>query len=470
MLKTVRKTIADNLLLRRGEHVLAAVSGGPDSVALLRILEILSAEYSLKITVAHLNHGLRGEEADRDEEFVRILSEKKSLAFITKRVDIRERQKKTGRSLEEIGREERYRFLYETAGECGAVKIATGHHRDDQVETFFINLLRGAGLDGLKGIAPIRDDCLIRPLLYVGRSEILEFLNREGLAYTTDSSNSDQVFLRNSIRNWLIPELTKRYNPRLIAGVARTAEIIRLEDDYMLDVVRQLTGFWGIKPGDKEIAVPLSEFSQQHRAVQARIIKFLLERMTTFQNGIGYLHIESVLELCHKKDSRFRTLDLPAGILVEKRAAVLNIRKVSEKLTSGVAAGNETGRFEIEVKIPATIGLPEIKRNIRIEMIANPGLAKVKSHPEMAFMDYDCINPPLLIRNWRPGDRIDLLGLGGTKKLKKYFIDRKIPSALRGTIPLLVDSQSIIGIAGERISQRVRITEKTKKVLKIELV
>ncbi|MHB8092171.1 MAG: tRNA lysidine(34) synthetase TilS [Syntrophales bacterium] len=470
MLNTVRKTIADNLLLRRGEHVLAAVSGGPDSVALLRILEILAGEYSLKITVAHLNHGLRGEDANRDEDFVRILSEKRNIAFITKRVDIRERQKKTGKSIEESSREERYRFLYETAAGCGAEKIATGHHRDDQVETFFINLLRGAGMDGLKGIAPIRDDYLIRPLLYVSRSEILEFLSREGLPYRMDSSNSDQTFLRNSIRNWLLPELTKRYNPQLAAGVARTAEIIRQEDDYMLDVVRQLAVSWGISQGDREIAIPLSEFLQQHRAIQARLIKFLLEGMTAFEKRIGCLHIEAVLELCHKKDNRFRKLDLPARTLVEKRAAVLKIMKVSDLRTAEGVSKSKEGVFEREVKIPGTISLPEINMNIRAAMIDKPGFAEFKSHPEAAFIDYDCIHPPLFVRNWRYGDRIDLLGLGGTKKLKKYFIDRKIPSAQREAIPLLVDAQSVIWIAGERISQRVRITEKTKKVLKIELV
>ncbi|MBW6485909.1 MAG: tRNA lysidine(34) synthetase TilS [Syntrophobacterales bacterium] len=469
MLNTVRKTIADNLLLRQGEHVLAAVSGGPDSVALLRILEILAGEYSLKITVAHLNHGLRGDDADRDEDFVRILSEKRNIAFITKRVDVRERQKKTGKSMEESSREERYRFLYETAAGCGAEKIATGHHRDDQVETFFINLLRGAGMDGLKGIAPIRDDCLIRPLLYVSRSEILEFLNREGLAYRTDSSNADQTFLRNSIRNWLLPELTKRYNPQLAAGVARTAEIIRQEDDYLLGVVRQLAASWGIEQDDREIAIPLSEFLQQHRAIQARLIKFSLEGIAAFEKRIGCLHIEAVLELCHKKDNKLRKLDLPARILVEKWAKVLKIMKAPDRvIADGVSKSK--GGFEREVEIPGTISLPEINMNIRAEMIDKPGFAELKSHPEAAFIDYDCLHPPLFIRNWRYGDRIDLLGLGGTKKLKKYFIDRKIPGALRGTIPLLVDAQSVIWIAGERISQRVRITEKTKKVLKIELV
>ena len=160
----------------------------------------------------------------------------------------------------------------------------------------------------------------------------------------------------------------------------------------------------------------------------------------------------------------------PFGIVVEKAADVLKIGKMAGQRVLSLASRIEAGSFEIEVKIPSTINLPGIKRNVRVEMIDEPEFCEVRNHPETAFMDYDCIQPPLFIRNWRHGDRIDLLGLGGRKKLKKYFIDRKIPSALRGGIPLLVDAQSVIWIAGERISQRVRITEKTKKVLKIELV
>jgi tRNA(Ile)-lysidine synthase len=470
MLEIVRKTIADNRLLQNGDHVLVAVSGGPDSVALLRILEILSGEYSLKITVAHLNHGLRGKEGDREEEFVRALSNKKNLPFISEKVNIGELRGKNGGSLEETGRRERYRFLNETAELCGATKVATGHHRDDQVETFFMNLFRGSGLDGLKGIAPIRDSYLIRPLLYVNRAAIFEFLDIEGLPFMTDSSNADQSFLRNSIRNWLLPELTRRYNPRLAAGISHTTEIIRLEEDYMQDVVEKLVAFWGINPADSEIAVPLTEFYQQHQAIQARMVKFLLEGMTPSQNGIGHRHIESVLNLSHKRDSAFRTLDLPLRIVVEKGPVFLKIRKVSQYSDDVPFSREKSGRFEIKVEVPATIEVPEIKRNVMIEMIADPGFAEIRNHPEVAFMDYDCIKQPLFLRNWRPGDRIELLGLGGTKKLKKYFIDKKISSKLRGTIPLLVDSLSVIWIADERISQRVRVTENTKKVLKIELV
>jgi tRNA(Ile)-lysidine synthase len=467
MFNTVRKTVAIHHLLDRGEHVLAAVSGGSDSVALLRVLKILQNEYGLNITVAHLNHGLRGEEADNEEEFVRLLSRKMNVNFFTKKLDIRELKNNAGRSLEEVAREERYRFLYQMAKEHGAVKIATGHHRDDQAETFLINLLRGSGLEGLKGIAPIRDGWLIRPLLYVGRDEILEFLKNEGLPYMRDSSNSDSSFLRNRIRNQLIPELNKRYNPQLTAGLARTAEIIRVEDDYMQDVVRRLIILWKIAVDDREVVIPLAEFSEQHEAIQARIVKFLLEEMTPFKKGISYRHIESVMDVCRKSDIRFRRLNLPFGILVEKQPSTLVIGKKSEIETHDADLDSRKGLFEIKVEIPGIIHLNE--RNIKVEFIDRPTISEIKNHPETAFIDYGRIEEPLFLRSIRPGDKIDFLGLGGTKKLKKYFIDKKISHRLRTSIPLLADSRSVVWIAGERISQRVSVTGNTKKVLKVEL-
>jgi tRNA(Ile)-lysidine synthase len=467
MFNKVRKNIAIHHLLDRGEHILAAVSGGPDSVALLRVLKMLQNDYALHIDVAHLHHGLRGEEADKEEEFVRLLSRKMNLQLFTKKVNIRELQKKAGKSLEEVAREERYRFLYQMAEEHGAVKIATGHHRDDQAETFLINLLRGSGLEGLKGIAPIRDGRLIRPLLYVGRDEILEFLQRERLSYMTDSSNSDSSFLRNRIRNQLIPELKNRYNPQMTAGLARTAEIIRIEDDYMQAVVRRLLILWEIDVIDREVIVPLAEFSRQHEAIQARIVKFLLEEMTPFKKGISYRHIESVMDVCRKSDIRLRRLNLPFGIVVEKQPSTLVVRKKSEIAPQGTDLNDEKDVFEIQVEIPGIIHLNE--RNIQLEFIDKPSITEIISHPGTAFLDYERIEPPLFLRNIRPGDKIDLLGLGGVKKLKKIFIDKKIPHRLRKSIPLLADSRSVIWIAGDRISQRVCVTEKTRKVLKVEL-
>ncbi len=473
MLIKVRKAIKDAAMLEREDHVLVAVSGGPDSVALLQVLFLLSAEYQLRLTVAHLNHGLRGEEAKKEQEFVSLLCSGMGISCICKTVNIHELQAGSGKSIEEIGREERYRFLHMAAEACGARKIATGHHRGDQAETVLINLIRGSGPTGLKGITPVRDGYIIRPLLQIARAEILDFLNREGLAYVIDSSNLSPMFLRNRIRNELIPELAKRYNPRIVEGLCHIAEIVRREDDYLDNSVRQILHQWGVVPGSAETLLPLTAFQELHEAMQGRIIKFLLEAVAPSGNGIGYRHIEAVLAITRPSLRSHISLDLPCLIRVDREGSVLlRIRRVCSRQTRRDRRKEKTAPdfFSYPVEIPGMVYLNRIDRNVRFEMINKPSGLEMKNQPLAAFLDFEKISPPLILRNYRSGDRINPLGMSGMKKVKSFFIENKIPRLVRNTIPLLVDDRSVIWIAGERISERVKVTEQTKKVLKAEMV
>ena len=331
MIKRIRKTISECSLLEQGDHLLVAVSGGPDSVALLRVMVILSSEYGLRLTTAHLNHGLRGAEAQREEEFVKDLCAGMGISCLCKTVDIGMLQKGRGMSLEQIGREERYSFLNEAVETCGAGKIATGHHRDDQAETVLMNLLRGCGPEGLKGIPPMREGRIIRPLLHVGRVEILAFLNREGLRYMTDSSNLNPLFLRNRIRHELMPELAQKYNPGIVEALSQTAEIIRKEDDYLRIAVRQILSRWGVFPGAGEIRLPIPALLDLHEALQVRVIKCLLEAAVKPGCGIAYRHVEAVQAFARKPRSRPASLDLPGLIRVEKEGALLKIGRVNSR-------------------------------------------------------------------------------------------------------------------------------------------
>ncbi|MCE5263190.1 MAG: tRNA lysidine(34) synthetase TilS [Deltaproteobacteria bacterium] len=456
-------------MLEPGDRLVVAVSGGPDSVALHRLLSLLSDEYRLHLTAAHLNHGLRKGEADEEEAFVRGLCDGMGIACICKRVDMRALRARKRGSLEEVCREERYRFLAETAEKCGAGKIAVGHHRDDQAETVLLHLLRGSGPEGLRGILPVREGRIIRPLLEVGRSDILAFLAAEGLPYRIDSSNASPLFLRNRIRNELIPRLAAVYNPRLVEGLCHTAGIIRQEDDYLRGVVRRTLRNMGIPENGEEVALPVADFCALHEAIQGRIIKALLEAATPEGNAIGYRHIGAVLALAHEPGHRPATLDLPFRIRIEREGGMLRIRR--EKERKARKRKNEAPpRFEYPVDIPATIHLREIGRSVKVAWTEKPRLREMKQRPAVAFMDFESMTPPLVLRNMRPGDRVALLGSGGTRKLKDYFIDRKIAADRRGSIPLLADAGSIVWIAGERICERVRVTGKTRKVLRAELV
>ena len=472
MLKTVRRTIKRFSMLSAGDHVLVAVSGGPDSVALLRILTILAPEYGLRLTIAHLNHGLRGDEADSDETFVRRQAEEMGLPFISRQVDIRALQKGSGRSLEEIGRRERYRFLEEALHSCGADKIATGHHRDDQAETVLLNLIRGSGLEGLKGIPPLRDRRIIRPLLFVSKNDIHEFLLQKGFPFILDSSNEMPCFLRNKIRQQLLPELVSHFNPRMAIGLSRTAEVIRRDDDYLQSVVRGILRKWEVAVSLSEVHLPLAEFMDLHGALRARIIKYLLESYAPLGAAIGYQHVESVLNLCHSDRHGRVSLDLPGGISVEKRTEILLIQKAPTgfRRQSGRKDRGKKAGYSYPIEIPGVIHLSGIGRSIHFDFVNKPDFESIKQSPDIAYLDYERMCPPLQLRNCQPGDRIEPLGMTGKKKLHDYFIDRKIPLPLRAEIPLIVDALSVVWIAGQTVSERVKIDGETKKVLKAEMV
>jgi tRNA(Ile)-lysidine synthase len=290
--------------------------------------------------------------------------------------------------------------------------------------------------------------------------------------YMIDGSNLDPIYLRNRIRNELIPELKSRYNPRIVPGLCRMAEIVRREDDYLQNVVRQILCDWRIFPGAEEVHIPISAFVGLHEAIQGRAIKYLLEAAVPSGKGVGFRHIEAILSLlrssCHKRIS----LDLPCLLSVKREGDTLQIIRRSllhtprDKRKDAVLSP----AYSYPIEVPGDVYIPEIGRHIHIEFVKNPGVLAMKMTPRVAFLDHARISPPLILRNVKPGDRIEPLGMVETKKMKSFFIDRKIPRECRVRIPLLVDSRSVIWIAGELISDRVKVTEQTKKVLKAEMV
>ena len=468
----VKQTIDRAAMLSRGDHVLVAVSGGPDSIALLRVLILLSPAYRLRLTTAHLNHGLRGAEAQEEEEFVLRVSRESGIPCICKTLDIRSLQRGSGRSIEEVGRVERYRFFNDAADRCGAQKVATGHHRNDQAETLLINLIRGSGLEGMKGIAPVRNR-IIRPLFDVGRDEIDDFLRAEGLRYVVDSSNCDPRYLRNRIRNVLLPDLAACYNPRIVPALCRLAHIIRRDDDYLRETADRTLQEWGMAPATREAALPLDSFLQLHEAIQGRIVKSLLDAAIPAGRGVTLNHVEAVLNLAARPVSHGRiSLDLPGLICVEKEAGMLRIiRKVARRTRQDKSGSQPAVReYRYPVDVPGSVYIPEIDRHIHTEVVEHPGPLVIHDNPRVAFLDYRQISPPLFVRNFRPGDRFLPLGMVATKKVKSYFIDRKIPRELREGVPLLVDTRSVIWIAGEAISDRVKISPETERVVRVEMV
>lgn len=470
MLKIIAKTLKEQAMLKGGEHLLIAVSGGPDSVALLHAMQRLAPRYDLSLTAAHLNHGLRAAESDRDEAFVRELCTAMGVRCICRRIAAGALADVRGHSLEEASREARYRFLLEVAEGCRADKIATGHHRDDQAETLLINLLRGSGVDGLKGILPVRDDRIIRPLIDVDRARIISYLESSKLPSVQDSSNDEDRFLRNRIRRELVPLLTERYNPQLAQTLSQTAKIMRRESDCLQQLVQQSLTAWGIQPGDKNMSVPLQAFGELHEALQGRIIKSLTAGWGQQRRGIAYRHVQAVLQLI-AKPSPCGSLHLPGNLRIEKRGDHLTISQ-AERGRGGErdAGGGPPCPFEVATRTSGTISLPGSGRELRWRLVDRPAPEEMRASPQKAFIDFDCIRFPLVVRHWLRGDRMVPLGMAGGKKLADYFVDRKIGRTARRRTPLLVDACSVIWIAGERISERVKVTQETRRVLTVEMI
>ncbi|MFH1079508.1 MAG: tRNA lysidine(34) synthetase TilS [Pseudomonadota bacterium] len=479
LLKKVKQAIDRYRMLHLGDGVVVAVSGGPDSVALLGILKHFSAEYNLKLVVAHLNHGLRPGPADEEEALVHRLCAHMGLVCESKKIDITALSRVRKTSVEETAREERYCFFEVIRGQYDARKIALGHHAGDQAETVLMNLMRGSGREGLRGMQAVREERFIRPLLGVTRAEISEYLTRQDLPYLIDQSNTDEHCFRNRIRHRLIPELKTRYNPRLEETLCRTAEILSLEDDYLKRTVEEHVAdrrMVEIDSVHQEIRINIPLFLGLHEALRSRLIKHLLLGHTQQKQGIGHVHIrgvEALMQCGHSSGS----LHLPFGREVRRKnnSLVIGRRIKPPRVSKTAVQGHEeasaghsaVGMIACDIiKIPGQVRIEALKMTLWLDFVERSAVCFGDSRT--VYMDYACIVPPLVVRTPQPGDRIQPLGMTGMKKLKRYFIDEKIPVRLRGQVPIFVDGHSVIWIVGQLLGERVKLTDKTRKILKIE--
>jgi tRNA(Ile)-lysidine synthase len=462
MIEEVRRAINKHGMFEKEDRVVVAVSGGADSIALLVVLKLLSNEYGISLVSAHLNHGIRKEQADREEAFVRRFIRDMGIDFESEKINVPDIQKGSGKSIEEVGREERFRFLINVAGKYGANKIALGHHMHDQAETVIMNLLRGSGTEGMKGMLPVRDGMFVRPLLYITREEIRNFLEQKQIPFIMDPSNESNIYLRNRIRHELIPELKRRFNPRLEEALGTMSEIMRLENEYLGAVTDHVLKNWGVKLNDEEIRIKISELINLHPAIRHRVIKILLKRFGSEGVRVGYSHVKSVVSLADGSRPGGRVI-LPCRICV---------RREYDDLCFGTQGMENNGRereFRYNASIPGEVQIKELGSTMKFEMVQMPE-SIILENPNMVYMDLEKIILPVVVRTIMPGDKIQPLGMSGKKKLKSFFIDMKIPQIKRKTTPLLVDAVSVIWIAGMRMSERVKITEKSRIFLKVEII
>ena len=443
-------------LFEAGARVVAAVSGGSDSVALAWILRELSEAGALRLTaIAHLDHSLRGAESARDAAFCRDLAAELGVPFDVEAVDVASLAKANGQSIEEAGREARYAFFDRVRARTTADAIATGHTRDDQAETVLMRVFRGAGTKGLAGIPP-RRGAIVRPLIDLRRVELVGWLDAHSRRWVEDSTNADRAVTRNWIRHALLPEITARFGDGVIDVLARGADLARADDRVLSEIAREVAPGIQTSVGHGiDLSVPA--LCVQPLAIRQRVVRGVLKR---FGGGPSAAHVEAVLRMAESgQPARLRLgqrlLELSGG------GRVLSIRESRPAERTGSS-------WTYPLEIPGEIDLPEAAGRLTASpttLEALGGMSKVKHLPQGQAVAAG-LEGPLVVRAWKPGDAMHVLGLSGRKKVQDLFVDRKVPRERRHMVPVVAHPDGrIVWVAGHALGEPFRVSEATKSVV-----
>jgi tRNA(Ile)-lysidine synthase len=426
-----------------GDRVLVAVSGGPDSTALLAALHPLAQRDGFELRAAHLNHQLRGEESRRDQECAESLARRLGIACVVESAAALG----AGPNLEARARRARYAFLTRSAAQLGCTRIATGHTRDDQAETLLMRLLRGSGRDGLAGIRPVRDGRIIRPLIECSRAEVLAFLQSCGLPFCEDSSNQDRRFLRNRLRHEVLP-LLQAINPAVAARLAGTARMMAEEGD----VLEQCAAAFLVSGDELDVPALLAA----PPGLRPRVLRAWLRRQRGSLNGLCTRHLRAIEDVAAgtRPNARVR---LPGGEVVRAYQRLLWCQ----------------GQVECSADPPrvlspgASVSLASGWR-IAAEVVASAE-AETERPADLCHLiaDAAALSEPLIVRVPRPGDRIRPLGVHGHRKLQDIFVDRKLPVGVRRSCPVVECGGEILWVPGVVRSDQALVTGRTRTTLRL---
>lgn len=445
-LETIQNTIEKYNMIQKGDTVVVGVSGGADSIALLAVFCTLKQEYQITIHAVHIHHGLRGEEADRDALFVKEICQKWSIPCDILYFDIAKEAKKSGVGIEEMGRICRYNAFYQKAGKNG--KIAVAHHQNDQAETVLFNLCRGAGLTGLTGISPVRNQ-IIRPFLFVSRKEIEDFLAENNLLYCQDSTNAQQHYARNKIRLSVLPMLEKEINSKAIEHIASTASILSEENAFLEELAEKKLKEILIKKEKQKVVLSVSKLLLESSVMRIRIIRKAFYLLDNSLQDLSYIHIKQIEQLLYKQTGKRLTLPQKKVVLIEYDSLVLTWQN-QEKNTS----------FFYNLVPEKAIYIKEIDKFVKLSFNAYKKQEKMLTICTKVF-DYDKIKENIICRTRQQGDWI-AIGNGHQKKLKDFLIDAKIARQQRDTLLLLAVGKQIIWIPGYRVSDDFLVDKNTK--------
>ena len=466
LLTQLVQTVRQQQLFVPGQHLLVAVSGGPDSITLLSLLHRLARSWRLTLTVVHCNYGLRGTESDGDESFVKTFCQERHLPLVIHRPKLVKWRQRS--SLQAAARDARYDFMKQLAHEAGADCIAVGHTANDQAETVLMWMLRGAGMAGLAGMPYAREDRVIRPLLASTREEVLAYLDHEGLPYRRDSSNEKPLYHRNRIRKELFPVITQLV-PAAVRVLQRQANILREDEAYLEqvtgDLVRRLVSH---DSGDVQ-RLSRQAFIQLPVALQRRLIRAVLRTYDEDGRASSVCVVESVRRLLLKGRSRTR-LSLKQAMVSLDQGSV-RFSPVRENHKDETGSGHRKSECLL-LSVPSTVYWARTNQQIHVQHMTRHDAEQggVALSAQRVVFDADRYSEPLVVRPWRAGDRFSPQGMKGrSKKLQDYFTDRKIARHHREKIPLLVAPEGILWVVGMRQDERFAVSRGTTSCLVVSV-
>jgi tRNA(Ile)-lysidine synthase len=458
----VSRFLKEHHLTASRKPLLVAVSGGPDSVCLLHVLNALKKDSGLKLHVAHLDHQLRGNESVADAQYVLDLCHELAIPVTIEQVNVRKYQKENKLSLEEAAREVRYGFFAEVAESIGAERVAVGHTLDDQVETVLLNLLRGTGTRGLRGLQPVRHWqssgrrlTIVRPLLVVSRKETAAYCRHHHLQPRIDVTNRSLALTRNRIRLKLLP-LLKSYNPDIIEALLRTA---RIASDDIAFLEQTANRYWrkiASRQGNA-IAFKKPALLKLPPGLQRLVLRQAIEDILGTLKDIEARHIEEIMSLLAKPAGK--RINLPYGLFFATDYDRFLLGYQLDEFSPLPLLDSE-----YPLTIPSTTHIPGW--HIHIDIIEK--MTSAVGDDLTAYINYDRVRGNLIVRPRHPGDRFQPLGMDEEKKVGKFMIDARVPRLWRTRVPIVRDDEKLLWVVGYRIDERVKVAENTKRVLRIK--
>lgn len=459
MKEKVLETIKKHKLIEEGDKLVIGLSGGPDSIALLYVLLDIQKDIDFSIHIAHVNHGIRGKDALADEKFVENLAKKLDLPYYSKTVNMNRYAIEKGISSEEAGRELRYGFFREILNNLDGGKIAVAHNKNDQAETLLMRFFRGTGIDGLKGMEYINHD-IIRPILGIEREEIEKYLLDKNIESRLDKTNLEPIYNRNKIRLELIPHIEEEYNPNIIETLWRTSKVASIDSDFLEEYTEKTLNKVMEKRTNNSIILNKTLFLEEHRSIQQRIIRNCIYNIEGNLQGFTKQHISNILKL-FLEGGTGKSIDLINNFMAKTSYEEFIIEK-NKKI--------EIKDFSYKIKIEGFTYVNESNYRFETGVYPSNELDINRKDKHTMDFDFDKISGSLYCRNRKAGDRFVPQGMKGSKKIKDYFIDEKVPKEERDRIPLITDGKNILWVVGYRSSELYKVEESTKNILRINII